>query len=191
MSSDSNKPPQVTAEDSLEKNEDKTNGNGEMNAMVNTLRNNIEGMQNSFRAVYSTLAVNLKQSLEMIQVMNSIMEQLLLSNIKIDVQADSNPRLLTIIISNSCQFPIPKVSCSLVFKKKDDDKDANVKFECVESIIREVKKSNNLGSKPSSPLSIFVQNSCIGSSDSDASFTLSPQTQIIEKLMLIPSEFAQ
>ncbi|CAG8662586.1 41580_t:CDS:2 [Gigaspora margarita] len=190
MSSDSS---QNTAECSTKEYEDNTNENGEMNAMVNNLRSSIEGVQNSFSAIYSTLAVNLKQSLEMIQAMNSMMEQFLLSNININAQEESNPNLLTVIISNTSQFPAQKASCNLTFQKKGEDKDAIVKIECVESVVRGIKNfsNSNSGLKPSSPLSIFVQKSCIGPSTSDVLFTLPPQTQIIEKLKLIPSELAQ
>ncbi|CAG8616994.1 14940_t:CDS:2 [Racocetra persica] len=194
MSSDSNKLPQATVECSTE-DDDNANEHGEMGAMVDRLRSSLEGVQNSFSTIYSALAINLRQSFEMVQAMNSMMEQLLLSNIriKIDIQEDSIPCLLTIIISNTCQFPAQKASCNLMFQKKGEDEEAIVKIECIDSIVQGSKNSNNSNSrlKSSSPLSIFVQKSCVGSSTSDALFTLPPQTQIIEKLKLIPSELAQ
>ncbi|CAG8540414.1 22646_t:CDS:2 [Cetraspora pellucida] len=192
MSSDS---PQATIECSTEERDDIVNENGEMNAMVNRLRSSIEGVQNSFSTIYSTLAINLKRSFEMIQAMNSMMEQFLLSNIhiKIDAQDDSIPCLLTIIISNTCQFPAQKASCNLMFRKKGEDEEAIIKIECIDSIVQGIKNSNNSNSglKSSSPLSIFVPKPCIGSSTSNALFTLPPQTQIIEKVKLVPSELAQ
>ncbi|CAB4404557.1 unnamed protein product, partial [Rhizophagus irregularis] len=168
-------------------------GNG-MKTMATLLQNSIQGVQNSFSSVYTTLAANLKQSLEMTHTMNSVMEQFLLSNLritsnitqihKLETRGNFIPSLLTITIINSGQFPIPNISCSITFVKKDHNEPVNIGVECKESIKRGI---TNPDSETTSISSIFVPKT----STTTSIFTLSPQTQIIEKLKLAPSEFCQ
>ncbi|CAG8695961.1 14428_t:CDS:2 [Funneliformis caledonium] len=176
----------------------------EMNSMATLLQSSIQGVQNSFSTVYATLASNLKQSLEMTQTMNSVMEQFLLSNLRITSNISPihelearvekfTPSLLTITITNSGQFPIPNVSCDLTFGKKGYQEHANVELNCDESIKCEITKSDSIKTPISS---IFVPETCNVSPTSSAhstskNFTLPPQTQIIEKLRLAPLEFSQ
>ncbi|POG81230.1 hypothetical protein GLOIN_2v107859 [Rhizophagus irregularis DAOM 181602=DAOM 197198] len=152
--------------------------------MATLLQNSIQGVQNSFSSVYTTLAANLKQSLEMTHTMNSVMEQFLLSNLRIKTRGNFIPSLLTITIINSGQFPIPNISCSITFVKKDHNEPVNIGVECKESIKRGITDPD---SETTSISSIFVPKT----STTTSIFTLSPQTQIIEKLKLAPSEFCQ
>ncbi|RIA99270.1 hypothetical protein C1645_747772 [Glomus cerebriforme] len=193
---------EVADQDSRNNNCDMDSENNKMDAMATLLQSSIQGVQNSFSSVYATLAANLKQSLEMTHAMNSVMEQFLLSNIRITTNitqirksetqgGNFIPSLLTITITNSGQFPIPHVSCSLTFEKKSDNELVNIDMKCNESVKRDTMRPD---SESSPTPSIFVQETCNVSAThptSISTFTLSPQTQIIEKLRLAPSEFSQ
>ncbi|GBB94680.1 hypothetical protein RclHR1_00240028 [Rhizophagus clarus] len=164
----------------------------ELKTMATLLQNSIQGVQNSFSSIYNTLAANLQQSLEMTHNINSLMEQFLLSNLritsnitqihKLETQRNFIPSLLTITITNSGRYFIPNISCSLTFVKKDHNELANIDVECKETVIC---KSKNSDSESIPISSVFVPETSAATS----TFTLFPQSQIIEKLRLAPSEF--
>ncbi|CAG8590846.1 3735_t:CDS:2 [Dentiscutata erythropus] len=146
MSSDSNKLSQATAECSTKEHDDNTNENG--------MR-----WSTAYEVVLKVYRIPLAP------YTHDELDDGAIMPTETETEKDSNPNLLTIIISNTSQFPAQKASCNLTFRKKGEDKDAIVKIECVESVVRGIT--------------------------SDVLFTLSSQTQIIEKLKLVPSELAQ
>ncbi|CAG8550996.1 6146_t:CDS:2 [Diversispora eburnea] len=85
--------------------------------------------------------------------------------ITVNKSAKFIPSLLTITLENKGQFPIPNITCILIFEKKYLEKQVIFEIECIESVSQEIMKPK--------------------------SFTLNSQTQIIEKILLAPSELHQ
>ncbi|RHZ77839.1 hypothetical protein Glove_172g35 [Diversispora epigaea] len=142
--------PEPTETNNKRNNDGNNRNSNEMNAMINTLQNSLEGVQNSFCNAYSTLVTNLKQSFDMMKAMNSVLEQFLLANIHISTKiqqvnksAKFIPSLLTINLENKGQFPIPNITCILIFEKKDLEKQVIFEIECIESVSQEIMKPNS------------------------------------------------
>ncbi|CAG8470631.1 265_t:CDS:10 [Ambispora leptoticha] len=134
-----------------------TNNIGLMNSMTEMLQTNVLSIQNSFSSVYTTLAENLKQSLEIMHVMNSAMEQLLTSNCRIETniipihknesakreegKTKTIPSLLEVTVSNASQFPIANGSLKLIFINQFNKKEEIVVLECINSLKRKINDS--------------------------------------------------
>ncbi|RKP08350.1 hypothetical protein THASP1DRAFT_29846 [Thamnocephalis sphaerospora] len=97
-----------------------------MAEVVGVLQQSVAGVQSSFTHVYATLATSLKQSAEMAQSMNMVMEQFMISNLKIyttivpRVSGATGPTLKLRMV-NTGPFPIPQISCAIQFTKRSEE----------------------------------------------------------------------
>ncbi|KAI9592677.1 hypothetical protein BDF19DRAFT_415995 [Syncephalis fuscata] len=161
--------------------------------VVNVLQQSVVGVQSSFSQVYSTLAMSLKQSAEMAQSMNSVMEQFMQSNLKIrkvvgngltasNIDTNVLPRKqemhgarLVITIVNTGTFPIPNLSLSLKFKRRGES-------ELLDSIVVSRPTIDQDSSyKP------FI---CLANEPVEP-FTLVPQQKLTDTVELVPDHLYQ
>ncbi|CAG8529432.1 7789_t:CDS:2 [Paraglomus occultum] len=172
--------------DQNNKNEDRSICN--MDLLNGLLAGSVEHLQNSFSTIYATLATNFQTTLEMTQSMNAVMEQLLVSNTPSNItqleQYDGNeectPIPLTITVSNLSNLPITDASFDIVFQKKDIAETAYVNINHAESFQKGLRKNSREERRMEPP--IF---------EPMARCNIPPQTQIIEKLILLPMQIAQ
>ncbi|KAL1924529.1 uncharacterized protein VTP21DRAFT_4183 [Calcarisporiella thermophila] len=83
----------------------------DLNATVQLLQQSIQGIQQSFGVLFSSMASNLKQSMEITGTMNSVMEQFLKSSVRISTKISGSRLVLS--ITNQCQIPVPTPKCQL------------------------------------------------------------------------------
>nr|CAG8438147.1 15970_t:CDS:2 [Entrophospora candida] len=152
--------------------------------------NNDDFMQNTFGAVYSSLASSLSKSFEVIKTMNSAMEQFLLSNLQIFQHLEYNEKnysgLLLITISNKSPIPISNICCELIFETINEQIIIDPDLEHVEALVQDLKDR----SSTRVTYSIFNKSKLdagLSSSSSPKNFTLSPLTEIVEKLRIMES----
>ncbi|KAI8377466.1 uncharacterized protein BYT42DRAFT_345469 [Radiomyces spectabilis] len=82
------------------------------------LSTSLQGVQSSFSSVYSTLASSLERSVQMTDMVNSMMQQVFKTGVKLASQLEQGPDgtvLLTVTIINGTHFPLMQLSGSIRF----------------------------------------------------------------------------
>lgn len=86
-------------------------------AMAAVLKNCVGGIQESFGVVFERLANNVKQTSHMMETMNSMMEAMLVRNVKLATRVSFSPTqkrpLLYITIKNQTSVPLKDVQCTV------------------------------------------------------------------------------
>ncbi|ORY00999.1 hypothetical protein K493DRAFT_335117 [Basidiobolus meristosporus CBS 931.73] len=167
---------------------DESKGSSPLNNVASVMAQSIEGMQSTMGTVYTTMATNLRQSLEMTQTMNSVMEHFLRISVrtKTVVTDEEGKPCLALILSNTSQIPVSKALCQIEFKPRNAEEEAPFDLEHMKS------STYTLPPKPSSTISIApVFETSITSKCVSESITLEPFSAVRVDLALTPPLFTQ
>ncbi|KAK9727992.1 hypothetical protein K7432_001396 [Basidiobolus ranarum] len=168
--------------------EDEVRNDSPLNNVASVMAQSIEGMQNTLGTVYSTMATNLRQSLEMTQTMNSVMEHFLRISVRtktVIIDEEGKPRLF-LTISNNSQMPVSKVICHIEFKPREGAEETPFDLEHIKSSSYLISQNSSMA-KSMTPI---FDSSLASKLDSEL-ITLEPFSAVSIELLLTPPEFSQ
>lgn len=85
--------------------------------MTKLLKTCVGGLQQSFGVVFERLNQNVAQTSQMMEMMNSMMEEMIVRNLKLEIHLSNS--ILTLFVKNQTSIPLKSLKCSVQMDSED------------------------------------------------------------------------